>query len=152
MPADDSVCGHSWGKIWGASDKSLLAAPGRGRCPGRRCGRRDPTGGIRYRVTTMTVDGLAQKYGDAIKRLRKQREPVTVRSVLDEAGGGSFRDAAPGVRAWKKQQAAEHDQRVVATMLRAVWVEARKSVDVVDMVGLRRAFVRLHHELTGKNP
>ena len=54
----------------------------------------------------MTVDGLAQKYGDAIKRLRKQREPVTVRSVLDEAGGGSFRDAAPVVRAWRNKHEA----------------------------------------------
>ena len=118
----------------------------------------------------MTVDGLAQKYGDAIKRLRKQREPVTVRSVLDEAGGGSFRDAAPVVRAWNKQREtalilnAAHDQIVDALaecrkilkhgVRHCKQPEHKRSLTVIqqDFVKLRRALAPIESLYSTKPP
>ena len=53
----------------------------------------------------MTVSAdQAEPYRAAIERLKKQKIPVTVRAVREEAGGGSFRVVAPVVRAWKRKR------------------------------------------------
>lgn len=56
-------------------------------------------------VLPMTVSAnQAEPYRAAIERLKKQKIPVTVRAVREEAGGGSFRVVAPVVRAWKRKR------------------------------------------------
>jgi transposase-like protein len=83
----------------------------------------------------------------AADALAARKERVTIASVRDELGGGSFTTLSPWVKAWKEQHVAEaaaaeelpeEAQRAGEAAARSIWAAAR--ADAAERIELIQAY------------